>query len=170
MQSSYPLNQQCAAAVNEQIAMEIEAFYAYKALASFFEHPDRALFNVAKYFRDMAAEEIEHSKKFEDYLTMRGVQPMFRDLKAFNPDKNLTLQQAFELALKFEQTVFASIRKIHDCAEQANDGHLTTFLEDIFYEDQLHAEQELNGYLTAIKRAGTGLGEFLFDKEGLKEK
>lgn len=170
MQSSYPLNQQCVAALCEQVAMEIEAFYAYQALASFFEHPDRALLNVAKYFRVMAAEEIEHSKKFEDYLILRGVQPAFRDLKAFNPDKNLTLQQAFEQALKFEQTVFASIRKIHDCANEAGDGHLTTFLEDVFYEEQLHAEQELNGCLTVIKRLGAGVGEFLFDKEVLNEK
>ena len=170
MQSSYPLDQQCAVALCEQVAMELEAFYAYQALASFFQHPDRAFFNVAKYFGEMANEEVEHAKKFEEYLILRGVQPTFRDLKSFNPDKNLTLQQAFELALKFEQKVFGSIRHVHELADKANDGHLTTFLEDIFYEDQLKAEQELNGYLTLIKRLGTGVGEFLFDKEVLGEK
>lgn len=170
MNSSYPLNAQCAAALSEQIAMELEAFYAYHALGSFFEHPDKAFFNVAKYFHAMAAEEAEHAEKFKDYLIMRGVHPSFRDLKAFNPDKNLTLQQAFELALRFEQSVFATIRNIHALADAAEDGHLMTFLEDIFYEDQLRGEQEINGYLTIIKRLGAGVGEFLFDKDGLQKK
>lgn len=170
MQSSYPLNQQCIDALNEQISRELEAFCAYKALANFFTHPDRALFNVGKYFEAMAAEEVEHAKRFEDYLLLRGVQPFFRDLKSFNPPHDLTLLGSFELALKFEQGVFSSIRRIHDAADQAGDGHLTTFLEDIFFEDQLKAEQEIAGYLTIIKRLGAGVGEFLFDKEGLHVK
>lgn len=169
MQSSYPLDQACVAALCEQVAMEVEAFYAYQALSSFFQHPDRALFNVASYFRKMALEEIDHSKKFEDYLILRGVQPVFRDLKSFNPDKNLTLIQAFELALRFEQTVFASIRRVHELASAANDGHLTTFLEDEFYQEQLEAEREINSYLTSLKRLGTGVGEFLFDKEEISK-
>lgn len=168
MNSSYPLNAQCSAALSEQIAMELEAFYAYHALGSFFEHPDKAFFNVAKYFHTMANEEAEHAEKFKNYLILRGIYPSYRDLKSFNPDKNMTLQQAFELALRFEQGVFASIRNIHTLASTAEDGHLTTFLEDIFYQDQLEAEQEINGYLTLIKRLGSGIGEFLFDKDALK--
>ncbi len=170
MQPSHPLNQQCVNTILEQIAKELEAFYAYQSLACHFAHPDVAMFNVAKYFYAMAAEEVDHSKKFQDYLIMRGIKPTFRDLKAFNTDKNLTLQQAFELALRFEQAVFTSVRVIHDAADEAGDAHLAMFLEDVFYEDQLHAEQELNGYLTVIKRLGLGVGEFLFDRDGLTAK
>ena len=170
MQSSHPLDQHCVTAILEQIAKELEAFYAYQALACHFDHPDVALFNVAKYFHAMAAEEVEHSKKFQDYLIMRGVKPTFRDLKAFNTDNNLTLQQAFELALRFEQAVFKSVRMIHDAADAAGDAHLAMFLEDVFYEDQLHAEQEITGLLTVIKRLGGGVGEFLFDRDALPAK
>ncbi|MBM3886416.1 hypothetical protein FJ364_00665 [Candidatus Dependentiae bacterium] len=170
MQSSYPLNQACINALLEQIAKELEAFYAYQSLAAHFEHPDVAMFNVSKYFHAMAAEEVEHAKKFQDYLIMRGIKPTFRDLKAFNPDANLTLQQAFELALRFEQNVFAAVRTIHAAAEEAGDAHLATYLEDEFYAEQMKAEQELSAYLTVIKRLGSGVGEFLFDKDGLVAK
>ena len=167
MQPSFPLNQKCEQTILEQIAKELEAFYGYQAMGCHFEHPDVALFNVAKYFHAMAAEEVEHAKKFQDYLTARGITPTFRDLKAFNPDKNITLQQAFEQALRFEQAVFASIRSIHDAAQQAGDPHLTMFLEDVFYTEQIKAEQELNGYLAMIRRVGPGVGEYLFDRDAI---
>ena len=170
MKPSYPLNQHCITVILEQVAKELEAFYAYRSLGAHFDHPDVAMFNVAKYFHAMAAEEVEHSKRFQDYLIMRGIKPTFRDLKSFNTDASVTLLKAFELALSFEQAVFASIRTIHDAAQEAGDAHLEMFLEDIFYEDQLKAEQELNGYITVIKRLGNGVGEFLFDRDGLPEK
>jgi ferritin heavy chain len=170
MQPSFPLEQQCVTAIMEQIAKELEASYAYQAIALHFEHPDVAFSNVAKFFHDMSAEELGHAKLLQGYVLKRGIRPTLRDLKAFNPDKTLTLLQAFELALRFEQNVFTAIRSLHDLGAKAGDAHLTMFVEDVFFEEQIQSEREISAYLAVIKRLGSGVGEFLFDRHGLNLK
>lgn len=167
MQPSFPLEEQCISGIVDQINKELEAFYAYRSIALHFEHPDVAFSNVAKFFNKMSTEELEHAKELQGYLIKRGVRPVLKEVKAFNADKNLTLQQAFELALTFEKNVFTALRMLHDLAEKAGDDHLAMFLEEVFFEEQIQSEKDLTAYLAVIKRVGTGVGEFLFDRDGL---
>ena len=53
----------------------------------------------------------------------------------------------------------------HDCAEQDNEAHCAAYLEEEFLAEQIEAEHQLAGMITTIKRVGSGLGEYLFDKE-----
>ncbi len=168
MQTTYPLHSQCVQKINEQVAKEFEAFYGYQALARYFEQANVALFNVAKLFQGMAQEELEHAKILQGYLIQRGAGLSYRDLKAFNPDKEINLQRAFELALGFEGAVFASLREVHALALEHDDAHLVVFIEDTFYTEQVKAEFDLNVHLATIRRLGTGIGEFLFDREYVK--
>lgn len=43
---------------------------------------------------------------------------------------------------------------------------MADYLED-FLEEQVRSIKEISDYITNLKRVGTGLGEYMFDKESL---
>jgi ferritin heavy chain len=43
------------------------------------------------------------------------------------------------------------------------------FLEGNFLKEQVASIEEISQYISNLKRVGTGLGEFLFDKETMQE-
>lgn len=43
------------------------------------------------------------------------------------------------------------------------------FLEGEFLKEQVEAIKELAGYVTQLKRCGSGLGEYQFDKLSLQD-
>ena len=46
---------------------------------------------------------------------------------------------------------------------------LCDFLESEYLEEQVDAIKEIGDYISNLKRVGTGLGEYIFDKETLGE-
>ncbi len=46
-----------------------------------------------------------------------------------------------------------------------NDPHLSNFVEEEFLTEQVEAIKELGDHITKLNRAGSGLGEYLYDKE-----
>ena len=44
---------------------------------------------------------------------------------------------------------------------------MTDWLESHFLTEQVEAIKELSDHITNLKRVGTGLGEFMFDKNTL---
>jgi len=54
---------------------------------------------------------------------------------------------------------------LHAVAGKHNDPQLCDFLETHFLEEQVKAIKELSEYVTQLKRCGTGLGEYIWDKE-----
>lgn len=163
VRNSY-FSEACAAKINEQVTAELTAFYAYQALSNHFASHYVALYNVAALFKKMAHEEVEHAELFQEYLIRRGADLSYNDIKAPTIDKSLTLLQAFEQALALEQSVNKKILDLHALGVACNDAHLTAFLEDKFLDEQVEAEHELIGYIAMLKRAGAGLGEYIFDQ------
>lgn len=164
MSSSIELIAPCIEKINKQINMELGAFYAYYAIANHFSKTSIALFNVAKWFDAMAKEELEHAEKLREYLIKRGAIVQFSDIKAPTIPANLSLLQAFELALSMEQAVNNSLKELDHLAATHNETHLAAFIEDVYLSEQIDGEAELNGYIAQIKRAGAGLGEYIFDQ------
>lgn len=163
-QSSIALPADCIKKINQQIHMELEAYYAYQAIATHLAQPAIALFNVAKRFNEMAKEELEHAQILKEYLLKRGGRVIFSDLKASNVSNDFSLLQAYEMALAMERSVNISLKELDALASQHNETHLATFIQDTFLSEQIDAEAELNGIIAQIKRAGSGLGEYLFDQ------
>ena len=46
---------------------------------------------------------------------------------------------------------------------------MADWLEEEFLDDQVKAIKQISEYITNLKRVGTGLGEYMFDKETLDE-
>jgi ferritin heavy chain len=59
--------------------------------------------------------------------------------------------------------------KIHGVAGVNGDPQLCDFLETNYLLEQIESMKELSDFIVQLKRCGTGLGEFIFDKE-LEEK
>lgn len=68
-------------------------------------------------------------------------------------------------ALSLEKEVNQSLLDLHALSSSKNDAHFNDFLESEFLDEQVNASKELGDMLTQMKRAGPGIGEYLFDKE-----
>lgn len=44
---------------------------------------------------------------------------------------------------------------------------MADFLETEFLEEQVRSIKEIGDHITNLKRVGTGLGEYMYDKESL---
>jgi len=77
--------------------------------------------------------------------------------------------EAMKMCLALERNVNQVLLDLHAVATLHADNHMTDFLEGEFLEEQVESIKELGGYVTQLTRVGTGLGEYLFDKE-LEEK
>lgn len=44
---------------------------------------------------------------------------------------------------------------------------MTNFIEGEYLEEQVESIKQISDYITNLKRVGSGLGEYLFDKETL---
>jgi ferritin heavy chain len=50
-----------------------------------------------------------------------------------------------------------------------DDVQLSDWLESEFLEAQIHIVKKVSEHVTNLKRVGSGIGEYLFDKETLDE-
>ncbi|CAM5167224.1 unnamed protein product [Natator depressus] len=79
-------NQNCEAAVNRQINLELYASYVYLSVSFYFGQDDVALKNFAKYFLHQSHEEREHAEKLMKLQNQRGGRIFLQDIK--KPDRD----------------------------------------------------------------------------------
>ncbi|CAL2043323.1 unnamed protein product [Caenorhabditis brenneri] len=153
------------AAVNKQINVELYASYVYLSMSAHFDRDDVALSHIAKFFMKQSEEERGHATELMRIQAVRGGRVVLQDVKKPEKDEWGTVLEAFEAALALEKANNASLLKLHGIAEQRNDAHLTNYIQEKYLEEQVHSINEFARYIAQIKRAGPGLGEYLFDKE-----
>jgi ferritin heavy chain len=145
--------------------MELYASYVYMSMAYYFDREDVAMPGFFKYFKKASDEEREHAEKFMKYQNQRGGRIVLQQIAKPTHDEWSTPLDAVTAALELEKTVNQTLLNLHGVAGDHNDPQLADFLENNFLEEQVHAIKELSDMVTKLKRAGPGLGEYLFDKE-----
>ncbi|THD23947.1 Ferritin heavy chain B [Fasciola hepatica] len=161
--------EECEAAINRQINVELEASYAYLAFATYFGQDTVALPHAEKFFLKQSHEEREHAEKLAKYQNLRGGRVVYQDIHKPTKTVFASLRDAMETALAMEKAVNESLLQLHALASQHNDPALQDYLEGEFLKEQLESISQFAHYITQTKRAGTGLGEYLFDKLTLKD-
>jgi len=158
-------HEESEAKVNRQINLELYASYTYLAMAFHFDRDDVALGNIHKFFLKASDEEKEHAQKLMKFQNQRGGRIMLQDIKV--PEKNewSCAAEAMSDALELEKHVNQSLLEMHKVASKHEDAQMTDFLEANYLTEQVEAIKELGGFVTNLKRVGTGLGEYMFDKE-----
>lgn len=154
-------------ALNNQVTQEQYACHVYQALSMHFANTNVALGNISKFFQEASDEERGHAKKVMDYIVMRGGTVKLDRIEAppeISP--NYTLLDGFLLSMELEQNVYQSLLDLHTIAEEEGDVQLADFVESALLEEQVESMKVLSDYIRNIQRlGGTGMGEFLFDKE-----
>jgi len=158
-------NEECEAGVNKQINMELYASYVYMSMASHFDRDDIALSGAAEYFRKNADEERDHAQRLIKFQNQRGGRVIYKDIKAPEKDEWGSLLDAMNSALALEKHVNQSLLDLHGKAGSHNDAQMCDFIENHYLTEQVEAIKEIAGHITNLKRNGTGLGEFIYDKE-----
>merc|ERR1711926_20130 len=158
-------HEECEAAINKQINMELFASYSYTALSSHFSRDDVSLQGFAKFFKDSSNEERDHAEKFMKYQALRGGRVVLQAINRPAADEWDSPLAAMEYVLKLEKEVNQALLEIHALASNHSDPHLSKFLEDEFLDEQAESIHQIANYITKLTRVGDGLGVHLFDKE-----
>ncbi|KAF4802013.1 Ferritin heavy chain [Turdus rufiventris] len=163
-------HQDCEAAVNRQINLELYASYVYLSMSYYFDRDDVALKNFAKYFLHQSHEEREHAEKLMKLQNQRGGRIFLQDVKKPDRDDWENGLTAMECALHLEKNVNQSLLELHKLATEKNDPHLCDFIETHYLDEQVKAIKELGDHVTNLRRMGApknGMAEYLFDKHTL---
>ena len=157
------------AGLNKQINLELHASYNYTAMSMYFDRDDVALHGFAKFFKKLSDEEREHAEKLMKYQNRRGGRIVFQDVAKPARDSWGTGLEAMQRALEMEKNVNQALLDLHKLASANGDPQMTDFLESGFLEEQVESIKQLGGHVTNLKRVGSGLGEYMFDKETLAD-
>ncbi|XP_060068339.1 soma ferritin-like [Ylistrum balloti] len=156
------------AGINRQINMELYASYVYQSMYLHFDRDDVALPGFAKYFKKATDEEREHAEKLMKYQNKRGGRVVLQDIKKPERDEWGTGLDAMQVALTLEKQVNQSLLDLHDVGDKHGDKQFMDFLEGEYLEEQVNAIKEISDHITNLKRVGSGLGEYMYDKESLE--
>lgn len=152
------------AGVNRQVNMELYASYCYQSMSFYFDRDDVALPGFAKYFKKMSDEEREHAEKLMSFQNKRGGRIVLQDIKKPDRDEWGTGLDAMQVALGLEKSVNQALLDLHVVADSHKDAQMTDFLEGEYLQEQVKSIKEIGDHITNLKRVGTGLGEYMFDK------
>ena len=99
------------------------------------------------------------------YQNKRGGSVVLKDIQRPDNDSWGTGLDALQTALELEKKVNQSLLDLHAVGGSHNDANLCDFLESEYLQEQVDAIKELGDKITELKRAGPGLGEYLFDQK-----
>ncbi|XP_072348449.1 ferritin heavy chain-like [Scyliorhinus torazame] len=165
-------HQECEAAMNRQINMELYASYVYISMYAFFDRDDVALKNFAKFFKNQSHEEREHAEKLMKFQNQRGGRVILQDVSKPDRDEWSNGLEAMRCALHLERTVNQSLLDLHKLASDKIDAQMCDFLETHYLDEQVQAIKKLGDFITNLVRLGApqnGMAEYLFDKHSLEE-
>ncbi|XP_059496654.1 ferritin, middle subunit-like [Stegostoma tigrinum] len=170
-QISQNYHQDCEAAVNKQVNVELTASYLYQSLMSYFDRDDVALPHVSQFFQDQSQEKQEHAEKLLKFQNQRGGRVLLQDVKKPERAEWGNSLQAMQVALDLEKNVNQSLLDLHQLATAQTDPHLCDFLETHYLDEEVEIIKQLGDYITNLKRLGApenGMGEYLFDRLSLE--
>jgi len=148
-------------AIGEQINAELYSAYLYLAMAGDFE--TKNLKGFANWMEVQAKEEVEHAKRFYDFVNERGGRVTLKGIGA-PPAEWKSPLAAFEDAYAHEQKVTGLIHKLVDVARAEKDYAAEVMLQ-WFVNEQVEEEanaSEIAEKLRLVKESSNGL--FMMDR------
>ncbi|TKR94574.1 hypothetical protein L596_008839 [Steinernema carpocapsae] len=152
-------------AVNEQVSNLMNASYAYLNIAYYFDRSDVALENLHKHFEKLAEKKQAMYEKLLKYQNVRGGRIVLQAIQKPEHEHFTSPENALQVALQIEQGLNEKFIGLHEIADKTNDAHFSDMVEEDLLDAQVQEIKSLADLLTSCKRAGSGLGVFMFDKE-----
>ncbi len=145
------MNQDIMNALNAQIGHEYENSMLYEQASAYFD--DRAMDEAAKLLRKQADGELEHARKFTDYVRDARGKVVIPTIQA-QRSEFASGEEVFLAAFEREQETTAKINALRDLAWKAGD-HATFEMLTWFVTEQVE-EEKLTENLLLVAR---GFGE-----------
>lgn len=137
-------------ALNDQINMELSAFYTYLSMSAYFESLSWQGF--AAWLRHHAEEEMMHAMKIFDFIhTRRGRVTLLALDAPITEWENV--QAAIESALHHEERVTEAINSLMELARNERDLATESFLQ-WFVDEQVEEEEVVDSLLQKLKQIG----------------
>jgi ferritin len=156
------INDKVQAALNNQINLELSAFYTYLSAAAHLEASNFP--GMAAWMRHHAQEEMEHAMKIYDYLHDRRGRVRLLGIAEPHHQWESTIS-VFEAALHHEEKVTASIHALVQLAREERDPSTESFLR-WFVDEQVEEEKVVDEVLQRLKLVGDfGPGLYMVDRE-----
>ncbi|CAJ1056552.1 ferritin%2C heavy polypeptide 1b isoform X2 [Xyrichtys novacula] len=149
-------HQDCEAAINRQINLELYASYVY----------------LSMFFQAQSKEERGHAEKLMDLQNKRGGRIFLQDIRKPDRDDWGSGLEALECALQLEKSVNQSLLDLQKMATEHNDPHMCDFIETHFLDEQVKSIKQLADWISSLNRMGApqnGMAEYLFDKHTVAE-
>lgn len=144
------LSQAVQDALNNQINLEFSSAYAYLAASAHFENA--SLPGFATWMRKQYEEEILHAMRLFDHMHDRGGRAQLKAIAEPTGKFDKALD-AFEMALKHEQKVTASIHNLYALAAKEND-YATQAMLQWFINEQVEEEKNVGQVVDWLRMGG----------------
>ncbi|KAK4469650.1 hypothetical protein MN116_007181 [Schistosoma mekongi] len=158
------LHNQIEEGLNDQILYEYEAFYTYEHMATYLSRPEVGLSGFAKFFRKCAHEELEHARKFSEFVNKRNSKVVLKNI-ILAPGVPMEFKDIYEIidtAIGKELEISAQINELHKAASKINDA-LTQDILDEFLREQMNSVSKLREMRAILKLDRSTI--YLMDKE-----
>jgi ferritin len=148
--------------LNKQIDLELFSSNQYRQMSAWCE--SKGLMGCAKFLRTQAEEELDHMRKFIDFVHERGEMVIIGALDAPRYQFD-DLVQVFRSGLDHEKTVTAAIHRMADTALSEKDYATFNFLQ-WFVSEQVEEEALFQAILDRMALIGADdRGLFFIDQE-----
>jgi len=166
-QARQNFHEQSEAGVNKQINLKLYASYVYQSMAYHFDRDDVALKGFHKFFNELSEERREHAEKLMKFQNQRGGRIVLQNIQKPERDEWGSGLESMQTALAIERNVNQAVMDLHKVAEDHGDSQMTDFLEGQFMHHYVEKIKTVSDHISNLKRAGPGLGEYMFDKKSL---
>ncbi len=148
--------------LNQQLNNELYAAYIYQAMGAQFEA--EGLEGFASWMDAQTREELEHARKFYDYINERGGRVELEAIDKPPSDFGSPLE-AFQKALEHEEMVTDKINQLVKLAREEDDYATESFLQ-WFVDEQVEEEESVNAIIDKLEMVGdSDSGIYLLSKE-----
>ncbi|HOX02121.1 MAG TPA: ferritin [Candidatus Paceibacterota bacterium] len=137
-------------ALNDQINLELSSAYAYLGMAAYFDSTPFTGF--AAWMKAQAQEELGHVDRFYRYIVERNGKVALKAIAEPKCEYKSPLD-AFQAALKHEQTVSASICSLYELAAAEKD-YPTVSLLKWFIDEQVEEESNTGEMVAKLELIG----------------
>ncbi|EGW01120.1 ferritin heavy chain-like [Cricetulus griseus] len=158
---------QCFAAINSQIQLQLYATYIYLSMAYFCNQDEVALGFFALFFLRQSQKWMERTEVLFLLLTERHGSLTLGRIADQDRHDWMDGLMAMECAFHLEKTLNQSLLQLYQMASEQGDTYLCNLLKRRFLQQQVEVLKEMGGYVTNLRQMGAPenrLAEYLFDK------
>jgi len=159
-------SEECEAAINKLINMELHASYVYLSMAFHFDRDDIALKGFHEYFKKKSDTQRKHAEMLMSYQNKRGGNIVLLDVKAPKLDWN-SHTIALEDAIALEKSLVDGLLALYKVGTEKHDPHLCHHFNRTLIKEGVDTVSELGKLVTNAKRCGNDLGLYMFDRKSM---